>query len=80
MEPICPKLIFFLNNNINFLFFFFLGLGDNNKTVYTINDESKFGDANENAMNEHSNATLRDFDDYLIDDASHVAANNNNCL
>ena len=79
MEPICPKLIFFLNNNINFLFFFFW-LGDNNKTIYTINNGSKFGDANENAVNEHSNATLRDFDDYLIDDTSHVAANNNNCL
>jgi len=29
-------------------------------------------------VNEPSNATLRDFDDYLMDDASHVAANNNN--
>ena len=30
----------------------------------TISDESKFGDANENEMNESPNATLRDFDDY----------------
>ena len=28
-------------------------------------------------MNEPPNATLRDFDDYLMDDAAHVVANDN---
>ena len=74
MEPICPKLIYIYIFNINFFF----QLGDNKKTVYTINDESEFGDTNENEVNEPSNAALRDFDNYLMDDTSHVTANNNN--
>ena len=50
--------------------------------LYTISDESKFGDANENEMNESLNATLKDFDDYLMDDMSHMAAKNDDkcCL
>ena len=50
--------------------------------LHTISDESKFGDANENEMNESLNATLRDFDDYLMDDTSHMAAKNDDkcCL
>ena len=46
------------------------------KIVYTINDESKFGDTNKNEVNEPSNATLRDFDNYPMDDAGHVVSNN----
>ena len=50
--------------------------------LHTISDESKFGDANENEMNESPNATLRDFDDYLMDDTSYMAAKNDDkcCL
>ena len=50
--------------------------------LHTIRDESKFGDANENEMNESPNATLRDFDDYLMDDTSYMAAKNDDkcCL
>ena len=44
--------------------------------LHTIRDESKFGDANENEMNESPNATLRDFDNYPMDDAGHVVSNN----
>ena len=50
--------------------------------LHIISDESKFGDANENEMNESPNATLRDFNDYLMDDIGHMAAKNNDkcCL
>ena len=44
--------------------------------LHTISDESKFGDANENEVNEPPNTILRDFDDYLMDGVGHVAANN----
>ena len=50
--------------------------------LHTLSDESKFGDANENEMNESPNATLRYFDDYLMNDTSHMAAKNDDkcCL
>ena len=48
------------------------------KKVHTISDESEFGDGNENEVNEPPNATLIDFDDCLMNDVGHVAANNDN--
>ena len=65
------------NLNINFHFsFFYFWLIDNDKEVHAISDESEFSNANEDEINEPPNAILRDFDDYLMDDAGHVATNN----
>ena len=47
-------------------------LGDNEKE-HIISDEFEFGVANEYEVNEPPNAILRDFDDYLMDDAGHMA-------
>ena len=58
-------------------FFFLFWLSDNDKEVHAISDESEFGDANEGEINELPNATLRDFDDYLINDVGYVTVNNN---
>ena len=54
-----------INKTLNINFFF-----------SAISDESEFGDLNENEVNECPNAILRDFDDYLMDDAGHMATTN----
>ena len=41
-----------------------------------ISNEFEFDDANESEVNEPPNATLRDFDNYPMDDAGHVVSNN----
>ena len=43
-----------------------------------ISNEFEFDDANESEVNEPPNATLIDFDDCLMNDVGHVAANNDN--
>ena len=40
------------------------------KEVHAISDEFEFDVANENEVNEPSNATLKDFDDYPVNDAA----------
>ena len=52
------------------------GKCENDKEDHAISDEFEFGDANENDVNESPNTTLRDFDDYPINDTGHVVANN----
>ena len=41
--------------NLSLRFLFFVLLGDKDKWVYDISDESKFGDAHENQVNEPPN-------------------------
>ena len=46
------------------------------KQNYLCTNIKRMQSNNKNEVNEPSNAILRDFDDYLMDDAGHVATNN----
>ena len=46
------------------------------KQNYLCTNIKRMQSNNKNEVNEPPNAILRDFDDYLMDDAGHVATNN----
>ena len=91
MKPKCPKLIIKrkcnkqispvalarMDKTLNINLDLFSSKVTMIKKVHTISDEFEFGDANENEVNQRLNATLRDFDDYLMDNAGIVATNKN---
>lgn len=47
------------------------------KEVHAISNEFEFDDVNENEVNEPPKTTLRDFDDYPMDNASNVMISDN---